>query len=157
MKRCLIALVLLFPLYALATTQLEEEVKKTGVTWTPGPSAVKPKPTAACPSGIYVHIEKLRARGLKVTELSPASIKNVVRYLDKTQGKPPDLSRIPGYKMYLSQQIGETGYVQDGVRVLYAPAGAIAITRNECMFYRIDGTASAMRRIAAGTWSLSSH
>jgi hypothetical protein len=117
----------------------------------------QPKPTAQCPSGIFVHIEKLRARGVRVIKLSLAAQKNVIRYLDKTQGQPPDLSNIHGYTMYLVEDPSETGYKQDGVYHITPPSGAIAIIKDTCLLYRIDGTNPTLDRIVSGTWSLSSH
>jgi hypothetical protein len=107
-----------------------------------------------CPSGKFIHPDKLRERGLEVGELKLKSQQNVIRYLSKTEGNPPKLSHWPGYTMYIAYQTA-SAFVENGHYLTPPSIGTIAITQKGCIMYQIDGRADAVIKIAKGTWSLS--
>lgn len=108
--------------------------------------------TPNCSRADQFDVEKLRARELRVVALPKKAQQNVMRYLDRTQGNPPDLSKWPGYQIYLVHQT--TGAFIDHGRYVTPPAsGTIAITKSNCVMYKIYGRADSMIRIANGTWT----
>ncbi len=107
-----------------------------------------------CPPGYTLHPDKLRERGFKVSQLSASAQRHVIRYLQQTQGTPPNLSHWPGYTMWLSYQ-NAAAFVENGVYLTPPPSGSIGIIHKGCIVYVVRGEANRVIAITRGQWTLS--
>ncbi|MGO8716862.1 MAG: hypothetical protein ACLPSL_00685 [Smithella sp.] len=106
-----------------------------------------------CPAEQVFHPERVIADGMDVIKLSARSVKNVIRYINMTEGTPPDLSKIPGYEIYLIYGRGPR-FVEHGHSLSQA---AIDIVKNGCVFYRMQADDLLIENIINGTWRLNTY
>ena len=110
------------------------------------------KAEAACH---LFNLDRYKKNHLKVIPLDASNEGTVLRYLNATQGTPPDFSKLPNHKSYYVAQTGSQ--FCDGNSCSPAPQGAIMFVDATCVIYQINGTVPQLNKIVAGQWSLSTH
>lgn len=107
-----------------------------------------------CPSGQTFNPIKARKHQLKIFDLDEKNEAIIMRYLNATQGTPPDFSKFPNHKAFYAREPG--GQLCDGDGCTPEPTGAIIFTDDKsCVIYQIDGPVSKLNKIVIGKWSLS--